>query len=44
MAEIQEIKLFGKWSLEEVEIQDISLVVSAFRPVALRVVSSDVSV
>jgi hypothetical protein len=28
MAEIPEIKLFGKWSLEDIEIQDISLTVS----------------
>jgi hypothetical protein len=27
-----EIKLFGKWSLEDVEINDISLVVSDLSP------------
>ena len=31
MAEIPEIKLFGKWSLEDIEIQDISLTVSFSR-------------
>lgn len=29
-AEAPEVKLFGKWSLDEVHISDISLVVSLF--------------
>lgn len=42
MAEIPEIKLFGKWSLEDIEIQDISLTVSfCLRPAADILVTFD---
>ena len=39
-----EIKLFGKWSFDDIEIRDISLEVSFRKNIILRVDSSDSSV